>query len=158
MLNKLAFNELCNNHSNVYKLLIDASLNNEIATTNQNRFVIKCFFQVVHFTVIENWGYTQNSKDVIELISNCSGNELKSHLLSSPKNALLKSPVYVSKFIGLIDDYLKLPLLASLRDKRFAFTTDETTDITSIEQMAVYATFKHNNEKKRTFHCYLSRK
>lgn len=47
ILNKQAFNELRNNHSNVYKLLVNASLSNEIATTNQNRFVIKSFVQVI---------------------------------------------------------------------------------------------------------------
>ena len=81
---------------------------------------------------------TQNFKDVMGLISNCCGNELKTHLLSSPKNVLYASPVYISKFIGIIYNYLKLPLLASLQDKYFTVITDETTNITSIEQMAVY--------------------
>ena len=119
ILNKQAFNELRNNHSKVYKLLVDASLSNEIATINQNRFVIKSFFRVIHFMVIKNWGYTQNFKDVIEFIGNCGGNELKTHLLSSLKNALYTSPVYISRFIGVIDDYLKLSIARIVARKVF---------------------------------------
>ena len=74
ILNKPAFNELHNNHSNVYKLLVNASLSNEIFTTNQNHFVMEFFFRVIHFTVTKNWSYTQNFKDVIQLIINCGGN------------------------------------------------------------------------------------
>lgn len=69
--------------------------------------------------VIKYWGYTQNFKDVIELIDNCDGNEFETHLLTCPKNILYTSPVYRSKFIGVTDDSLKLPLLASLREKAF---------------------------------------
>ena len=90
--------------------------------------------------VITNWGYTQNFEGVIELIRNCGGNELKTLFLSSPKNTLYISPVYISKYIGVIDDYLTLPLLVSLRE-----------NITFIEQVVLYATFEHNNETKEDF-------
>ena len=69
---------------------------------------------------------TQNVNDVIKLISSCGGNELKTPLLSSPNNVLYTSPLYVSKFIGVIDNYLKLPLLMLLQEKHFTFVTDET--------------------------------
>ena len=99
--------------------------------------------------VITNWGYTQNFEGVIELMRNCGGNELKTPFLSSPKNTLYISPVYISKYIGVIDDYLMLPLLALLREKHLTSITDETTSITFIEQVVLYATFEHN---KRRFH------
>lgn len=100
--------------------------------------------------VITNWGYTQNFEGVIELIRNCGGNELKTPFLSSLKNTYI-SPVYISKYIGVIDDYLTLPLLASLREKHLTSITDETTNITFIEQVVLYATFEHNNETKEDF-------
>ena len=101
--------------------------------------------------VITNWGYTQNFEGVIELMRNCGGNELKTPFLSSPKNTLYISPVYISKYIGVIDDYLMLPLLALLREKHLTSITDETTSITFIEQVVLYATFEHNNETKEDF-------
>ena len=142
---------LHNNHSNINRLLVNASLSKQIATTNQTHFIIKSIFWVIHFMVITNWGYTQNFEGVIELIRNCGGNELKTLFLSSPKNTLYISPVYISKYIGVIDDYLTLPLLVSLREKHLTSITDETTNITFIEQVVLYATFEHNNETKEDF-------
>ena len=77
---------LHNNHSNINRLLVNASLSKEIVTANQTHFIIKSIFWVIHFMVITNWGYTQNFEGVIELIRNCGGNELKTPFLSSPKN------------------------------------------------------------------------
>ena len=85
------------------------------------------------------------------MIGNCGGSEIKTHLISSPKNALYTSPLYISKFIDIIDKYIKLPLLALLRENYYMFITDETTNITSMEQMAVYAIFEHNNQIKEHF-------
>ena len=45
-----------------------------------------------------------------------------------------------------MDDYLKIPLLASLKSGHFAFFGDETPDITSIEQLAIYATFERKGK------------
>ena len=101
--------------------------------------------------VIKNWAYNNNFKDLVKLIGNCGGSEIKTHLISSPKNALYTSPLYISKCIDIIDKYIKLPLLASLRENYYAFITDETTDITSIKQMVVYAIFEHNNQIKAHF-------
>ena len=42
-----------------------------------------------------------------------------------------------------MDDYLKIPLLLSLKSGHSAFFGDETQDITSIKQLAIYATFEH---------------
>ena len=47
--------------------------------------------------------------------------------------------------IQVIADYLKQPLLSALRTGNYTFYSDETTDITSIEQFSVYATFCVNN-------------
>ena len=133
--------ELRKNHTDVYKMLVDASLSNAVAKTTQNQFVIKSFFRIIHFMVIKNWAYDNNFKDLVELIGNCSGSEIKTHLISSPKNTLYTSPLYISKFIDIIDKYIKLPLLTSLRENYYTFITDKTTNITSIKQMAVYAIF-----------------
>ena len=69
---------------------------------------------------------------------------MKTHLISSHKDAIYTSSQHIGKFIDTIDDYIRLPFLASLREKHFTFFGNETQDITSVEQMAVYATFEHN--------------
>ena len=46
---------------------------------------------------------------------------------------------------------LKIPLLASLKSGHFAFLSDETQDITSIEQLAIYATFEHEGNIREHF-------
>ena len=51
-----------------------------------------------------------------------------------------------------MNDYIKLPLLASLRSSGpFTFFNDETQDITSMEQMAIYATFNHQGTIKEHY-------
>ena len=94
--------------------------------------------------IIKNWGYTNNFQNVVKLVSDCRGNKVKTQLISSPKNAICTSSQYIGKFVKVFDVYIKLPLLASLRENHFTFFSDETQDITSVEQMAVYATFEHH--------------
>ena len=39
--------------------------------------------------------------------------------------------------------YFEVPILIPLCQNKFAMYNDETQDITSVEQMAIYATFNH---------------
>ena len=71
--------------------------------------------------VIKNWAYTHNFKDMLELVSQCGGDKVKTHLLYGPKNALYTSPEYIEKFIAVINDYINLPPLASLKSNFFTF-------------------------------------
>ena len=119
-------------------MLVDASLSNAVAKTTQNRFAIKSFFRIIHFMVIKNWAYNNNFKDLVELIGNCGGSEIKTHLISSPKNALYTSPLYISKLIDIFDEYIKLPLLASLRENYYTFITDETTDLRFLFHRSIF--------------------
>ena len=78
-----------------------------------------------------------------ELVGECGAKQIQAHLLTAPKNATYLSSN--SKMIEVIADYLKQPLLSALRTGNYTFYSDETTDITSIEQFSVYATFCVNN-------------
>ena len=53
---------------------------------------------------------------------------------------------YLQKYIQIMDHYLKVPLLASLKSGHFDFFSNETKDITSTEQLAIYATFEHKGK------------
>ena len=60
------------------------------------------------------------------------------------------SPEYISKYIQIMDDHIKLPLCASLRSSGpFTFFIDETPDLTMTEQMAIYATFYYQRTIKK---------
>ena len=50
-----------------------------------------------------------------------------------------------------MDDYLKIRLLTSLKSGHFTFFSDETQDITSIEQLAIYTPFEHEGKIREQF-------
>ena len=60
------------------------------------------------------------------------------------------SPEYISKYIQIMDDHIKLPLCASLCSSGpFTFFIDQTPDLTMTEQMAIYATFYYQGTIKK---------
>ena len=62
------------------------------------------------------------------------------------------SPEYISKYIQIMDDHIKLPLLASLRTSGpFTFFNNETSDVITTKQMAIYATFSYQSTIKEHY-------
>ena len=126
--NKLAFDNLSKRRADVWKLLQEAA----------NRFVIGSFFQITWLLVKKNWAHSHNFKSIVELVAACSGEEIKKHLLYAPQNANHVSPEYIFKCIQIMDDHIKLPLLASLRSSDpFLFFIDGTSDVTMTKQMTI---------------------
>ena len=122
-----------------------------VTKTTNNRFVTKCFFKVTFLLVKNHWAHTHNFKSLVELIADCGSEEIKLHLLTAANNATYMSPQFISKYIAIMNDYIRTPLLTSLRSSKFAFYNDETQDVTSTEQMAIYATFNHNGKISEHF-------
>ena len=91
--NKQAYSQMCERRTNVWKLLQEAGLSQEVQKASTNRFVIKCFFRVTHLLIIQKWSHTSNFKNVVELIADCGGDEFKTHLLNAPENAIYLSPL-----------------------------------------------------------------
>ena len=95
--------------------------------------------------VCKNWAHTHNFTNVVNLVAECGGTEIKSHLLTALKNATYLSPEFISKMIQIIADYVRIPLLSTLKTcNGFEFYSEETSNITS-EQLAIYATSCYNN-------------
>ena len=46
---------------------------------------------------------------------------------------------------------MKQPLLESVRSNLYSFYTDETSDVTSVEELAIYATFLRNQSISEHF-------
>ena len=69
---------------------------------------------------------------------------IRNYLLSAQANATYMSLNYISKYINIIYNDVKLPWLESLSDNLYTFLSDEAIGITSIEPFAIYTTFEHN--------------
>ena len=150
--NKLAFDNLSKQQTDVWKLLQEAALSTEIPMAATNHFAIKSFFQITWLLVKKNWAHSHNFKSIVELVAACSREEIKKHLLHAPQNANYMSLEYISKYIQIMDDHVKLPLLASLWSSgSFTFFIDETLDVTMTGQMAIYATFNYQGTSKEHY-------
>ena len=100
----------------------------------------------------KNWAHSHNFKSIVELVAACDGEKIKKHLLHAPQNANYISPEYISNYIQIMNDHIKLPLLASLRTfGPFTFFNDETSDVTTTEQMTIYATFNYQGTIKEHY-------
>ena len=126
----------------MWKLFQESSLSQSVKKLSTNCFTIKSFFHITHLLIKKNWAHTRNFKDIVELIADCGGKEVRRHLLNAPKNANYMSPQYIAKYIGIMNRYLEVPTLTSFRQNKFAMYNNETRDITFVEQMAIY----HNDK------------
>ena len=62
------------------------------------------------------------------------------------------SPEYISKCIQTIDDHITLPQLTSLcASSPFTFVNDETSDVATTRQIAIYATFNYQGTIKEQY-------
>ena len=67
-----------------------------------------------------------------------------------PKKATYMSPEYISKYVTIVAEFVKKPLHSTMKNE-FTFYSDETQDITSIEQLVIYATFLQDTVVKEHF-------
>ena len=137
MKNKHCFKEMSNRNANVWQMAFNASLQSGETKRQNNHFIFKCFFKITFLMIRKNWEHSHNFRDVVELVADCGAKEISSHLLTAPKNAKYLSPFYVSKYIETMSNYMKQPLLENMRSNLYSFYTDETSDVTSIEQLAI---------------------
>ena len=142
---------MSNRNVNVWQMAFDASLQST-ETKRQNGFILKCFFKITFLMIRKNWLHSHNFRDIVELVADCGAKEISSHLLPAPKNAKYLSPLYVSKYIETMSDYMKQPLLENMGSNLYSFYTDKTSDVTSIEQLAIYATFLRNQSISEHLH------
>ena len=98
--------------------------------------------------IMKNLVYTHNFCDVVDLVAHCGGKEISTYLIVVPKNVTYISPEYVSKHINIMAAFVKKPLHSTMKGNKSVFYSDETQDITSVEQLALYATFIINREVK----------
>ena len=76
----------------------------------------------------KNWAHSHNFRDIVELVTDCGAKEISSHLFTALKNAKYLSPLYISKYIETMSNYMKQPLLENMRSNLYSFYTDETSD------------------------------
>ena len=110
---KFAFDNLSKRQTDVWKLLQEAALSTDISVTATNGFVIKSFFRITWLLIKKNWAHTHNFKSIVELVAACGGEEIKKHLLHAPQKANYMSPEYISKYIQIMNDHIKLAFCSS---------------------------------------------
>ena len=98
--------------------------------------------------IIQSLAYTHNFCEVVDLIVHCGGKEIYTHLIMAPKNLTYISPEHISNYTDIIIKFVKKPLHSTMKGNRFMFYCDETQDIISVEQLALYTTFVMNGEVK----------
>ena len=59
------------------------------------------------------------------------------------KNTTYMSPEYISKYVTIMAEFVKKPLHSTMKNNKFTFHSDETQDITSIEQFVIYKLKEH---------------
>ena len=75
----------------------------------------------------KNWAQSHNFRDIVQLVTDCGANEISSNLLTALENAKYLSPLYISKYIETMSNYMKQPLLENIRSNLYSFYTDETS-------------------------------
>ena len=142
--NKQCFKEISNRNANVWQMAFNASLQSGETKHQNNRLILKCFFKIKFLMIGKNWAHSHNFRGIVELAADCDPKEISLHLLTAPKNAQYLSPLFVSRYIETMSNYMKQPLWKNMRSNLYSFYTDETSDVKSIEQLAIYATFLRN--------------
>ena len=72
-------------YTSACKLLQEASSTSEIKVTSTNSFVFKSFFRVAFCLIKHNWAHIHNFENLVQLVLECGGKEIQTHLLTSPK-------------------------------------------------------------------------
>ena len=61
------------------------------------------------------------------------------------------SPEYISNYVTIMAKFVKMPLHSTMKNNEFTFYSDETQDITSIEQLVIFAMFLQDTVVKEHF-------
>ena len=79
--------------------------------------------------VKKNWAHSKNFKGLVELVVECGGREVSSHLITASRNATHLSPECISKLIKVMADYNKTPFQNGLKTGgKFTFYSHELND------------------------------
>ena len=74
--------------------------------------------------VKQNWDQTHNFKKY--LIAENGGKKLQKHLLTASENTIYISPPSVANYIDIINNYIKVPLFASISMGKYTLYNGKT--------------------------------
>lgn len=115
------------------------SINLRKAMLNRSA-VIKLIRIVYHLAVRKLAMYADNFEQTVELITESGDTQLKSFLDSAPVNASYTSNMVLEQYVLAISKWIEDPLLNSLSaSDMFTLMADESTDISTIEEMSICA-------------------
>lgn len=131
----------------------EVALFKEVSVTATNRIVIKSFFRITWFVDKKIWAHSHHFKSIVEALAVCGGKKLKSTSFKHHKIQIICHLINISNYIQIMDDHIQLPLFASFRSSgSFTSFTDEISDVTTTEQLVIYAAFNHQGTIKKYFY------
>ena len=111
----------------------------------KNRLAIKSLLWCTHFLAYNRIAHTTNFGDLVDLVVTCGGRDLKKFVDKAGKNAHFTSKDAVVDFVEVLGTWVDESLLARLQNARyFSLLADESTDITTIEELSVVCRWVEN--------------
>ena len=111
----------------------------------KNRLAIKSLLRCTHFLTRNHIAHTTNFGDLVDLVVTCGGEDLKQFVHKAVKNAHYTSKDTVVDFVEALGTWVDESLLARLHNARyFSLLADESTDITTIEELSVVCSWVEN--------------
>ena len=103
-------------------------------------------FQCLYFLTKRNIPHTTNFEPLLDLLTDL-GLDVKSKLCQG-ENAKYTSNTSIKEFLLALSDIVEMEILSELRQaKYYSLMFDETTDISTIEQMVIHARYVDENGK-----------
>ena len=141
---------MSNRNANVWEMAFNASLQFGETKRQNNRFILNCFFKITFLMIRKNWAHSHNFRDIVELVADLVP---KKHPCIYLLHRKIQNTFHhcMSQGALKLSNYIKQPLLENMRSNLCSFYMDETSDVTSIDQLAIYATFLRNQSISEHF-------
>ena len=118
----------------------------------RNRAAIKSFIHCVHFLARQHIPHTANFDKLVDLVVSCGGEDVKSFLERTGRNAVYTSHVAIVEFIEALGTLVEESLLKLLRQAScFSIMADECTDVSTVEEMSVFCRWEEGGSPEEYF-------
>ena len=117
-----------------------------------NRAAIKSFICCAHFLARQHIPHTTNFDKLLDLVVSCGGEDVKSFLERTGRNAVYTSHVAIVELIEALGTWVEKSLLKRLRQAScFSIMADECTDVSTVEEMSVFCRWEEGGSPEEHF-------
>ena len=105
----------------------------------KNRAAIKSLIHCTHFLGRHHIPHTTTFSDLVDLVVDCGGEELRLFVERAGRNATYTSKDAVVEFVEAIGQWIEESLLKYLHQAQyFSLMADECTDVSTIEELSIF--------------------